>query len=326
MKRKNCCDAVGRCNRKTRLAGVDPNRNYGGLWGGSGASPNPLSDTYRGPGPFSEPEMKNVRELVATRQVVTLITNHTYSNLVLRVPGTIDQGFPLEEPQYKALGARMTAHNNYANLPGFGLYDTTGSTEDWTFWSAGGARASRSRSGRTEFHPPYEDRRRRGVPRPAAGSGGRQGRQPRGVLRDALGNRRDGAAFGPDGVGAGRLDARGSRSRLRRRHRRSARKRLHGGLGAKQFFQDKLESSMTTPAAADDFACARQPARRVRGRRYASRTPWPRRGRRLAWHACEPGDGFPAENGQLRPFPTTGPRRRSRSRSRARRTAWTTGA
>ena len=155
MKRKNCRDAIGTCDRHTRLSGVDPNRNYGGLWGGSGASPNPLSDTYRGPGPFSEPEIQNVRELVASRQVVTLITNHTYSNLVLRVPGTVDQGFPLEEPQYKALGARMTAHNDYANIPGFGLYDTTGGAEDWTFWTAG-ALSFTYEIGATEFHPPYE--------------------------------------------------------------------------------------------------------------------------------------------------------------------------
>jgi hypothetical protein len=32
-----------------------------------------------------------------------------------------DFGFPLEEPQYKALGALMTAHNGYAKDPGFGL-------------------------------------------------------------------------------------------------------------------------------------------------------------------------------------------------------------
>jgi hypothetical protein len=53
MKRKNCRDAVGTCNRRTRLSGVDPNRNYGGLWGGPGASTNPSSDVYRGPSPFS---------------------------------------------------------------------------------------------------------------------------------------------------------------------------------------------------------------------------------------------------------------------------------
>jgi hypothetical protein len=155
MKRKNCRDAVGKCDRSSRLKGVDPNRNYGGLWGGPGASTNPGSDTYRGPAPFSEPEIQNVKELVGSRQVVTLITNHTYSNLVLRAPGTIAQRFPLDEPQQRDLGARMAAHNGYDNLPGFGLYDTTGGTEDWTFWTAG-ALSYTFEIGNVGFHPPYE--------------------------------------------------------------------------------------------------------------------------------------------------------------------------
>jgi hypothetical protein len=155
MKRKNCRDAVNKCNQVSRLQGVDPNRNYGGLWGGSGASPNPGSDVYRGPGPFSEPEVKNVKELVGARQVVTLITNHTYSNLILRSPGTVAQRFPLEEDAQRALGARMASHNGYANVPGFGLYDTTGGTEDWTFWTAG-ALSYTFEIGGTDFHPPFE--------------------------------------------------------------------------------------------------------------------------------------------------------------------------
>ena len=164
MKRKNCsvsqatpsqyrrhaCDD----NKAGRLRGTDPNRNYGGLWGGAGASVTWSDDTFRGDSPFSEPEVRNIRELVSTRQVTNLITNHTYSNLVLRPPGVADFGFPLEEPQYKALGAAMTAHNGYSNDPSFGLYDTTGATEDWTFWSAGGFGFT-FEIGPNEFHPPY---------------------------------------------------------------------------------------------------------------------------------------------------------------------------
>jgi hypothetical protein len=172
MKRKNCRDAMGKCDQKTRLSGVDTNRNYGGLWGGPGASPSSLSDTYRGPGPFSEPEVQAVRELVGTRQVVALISNHTYSNLVLRPPGVLDFGFPLEEPQLAALGAQLASHNGYSNIPGFGLYDTTGTTEDWTFWSAG-AVSYTFEIGASEFHPPYETgvvAEYLGLP-PAAGAG-----------------------------------------------------------------------------------------------------------------------------------------------------------
>ncbi len=165
MKRKNCkisentptqyragtCDA----NPAGRLRGTDPNRNYGGFWGGPGASTNWSSDTYRGDAPFSEPEVRNIRELQATRTITNLITNHTYSNLVLRPPGVADVGFPLDEPVYKALGERMAGHNGYSNIPSFGLYDTTGSTEDWTFWTAGSLGFT-FEIGPDEFHPPFE--------------------------------------------------------------------------------------------------------------------------------------------------------------------------
>ena len=49
----------------------------------------------------------------------------------------------------------MTAHNGYSNIPGFGLYDTTGTTEDWSFWSTGGLGFT-FEIGPSEFHPPYE--------------------------------------------------------------------------------------------------------------------------------------------------------------------------
>jgi hypothetical protein len=166
MKRKNCRVsastpskyAKGTCddNKAGRLRGTDLNRDYGGLWGGSGASTVWSDDTYRGDGPFSEPEVQNIRELISTRQVTNLITNHTFSNLVLRVPGVASFGFPLDEPQYKALGASLAAHNGYSNIPGFGLYDTTGATEDWSFWSTGGL-AFTFEIGGIDFHPAYAD-------------------------------------------------------------------------------------------------------------------------------------------------------------------------
>ncbi|MFW6869425.1 M14 family metallopeptidase [Nocardioides sp. CPCC 206347] len=166
MKRKNCRIssstpaqyASGTCgdNAAGRLRGTDPNRNYGGLWGGSGASVSWSNDTFRGDAPFSEPEIQNIRELQSTRSITNLITNHTFSNLVLRPPGVADMGAPLEESLVKALGARMTSHNGYANIPGYGLYDTTGSTEDWTFWTAGSLGFTYE-IGPDEFHPPYNN-------------------------------------------------------------------------------------------------------------------------------------------------------------------------
>ena len=168
---------------------MDPNRNYGGFWGGAGASTNPTRDTFRGTGPFSEPETQNIRWLHSERQITNLITNHTYSNLVLRPPGVADTRPPLEEPLLEQLGARMTSHNDYANIPGYGLYDTTGSTEDWTFWTCRQPRLHvRDRAERVP--PAVPDRSGGRVPRPGPGRGRGPGRQPRGLLRDAGVDRR----------------------------------------------------------------------------------------------------------------------------------------
>ena len=148
--------------------GVDPNRNYGAFWGGPGASADPTNETYRGPGPFSEPETQNVRDLVSKRQVVTLITNHTFSNLVLRPPGIQAQGETPDEPLYKQFGAEMTAENGYSNDFGYQLYDTTGTTEDWSYNATGGlgftyeigcvAKAEGTSECTTgHFHPPFAE-------------------------------------------------------------------------------------------------------------------------------------------------------------------------
>jgi len=144
-RRKNCRlpddSAAGNCTTSVGLAenGVDPNRNYGGLWGGPGADTNPLTQTYRGPGPFSEPESRNVQAVVSRNQVMSLITNHTTAGLVLRAPGLASLGDPVDEDRgYKALGDAMAKENGYFSQKSFELYDTTGTTEDWSYNSTGG--------------------------------------------------------------------------------------------------------------------------------------------------------------------------------------------
>jgi hypothetical protein len=136
--------------------GVDLNRNYGGLWGGPGASELFTDPDYRGAGPFSEPETQNIRELISARHVTTLITNHTFSNLVLRPPGIRSAGETIDEPTMKALGAQMTAQNGYRNIHGWQLYDTTGTTEDWSYNATGGYGYT-FEIGPREFHPPFPE-------------------------------------------------------------------------------------------------------------------------------------------------------------------------
>ncbi|WP_100499645.1 M14 family zinc carboxypeptidase [Geodermatophilus chilensis] len=146
--------------------GVDPNRNYGGYWGGPGASDLFADPTYRGAAAFSEPETQNVRELVSGRHVTTLITNHTFSNLVLRPGGVapdqvapsegIPLGDPYDEGALKELGDAMAAQNGYTSQHAWELYDTTGSTEDWSYNATGGFGYT-FEIGPDEFHPPFPE-------------------------------------------------------------------------------------------------------------------------------------------------------------------------
>ncbi|RHW29100.1 carboxypeptidase [Nocardioides immobilis] len=174
-KRKNCrvvdgqdtpdgtCRAFSATSPGGFGIGIDPNRNYGGFWGGPGASATFADPTYRGAGPFSEPETQNIRELISSRQVTTMISNHTFSNLVLRPngvhPDTIGPdgnpvGNPPDEEGMRALGAEMTAANGYRNIHGWELYDTTGTTEDWSYNATGGFGFT-FEIGPDEFHPPF---------------------------------------------------------------------------------------------------------------------------------------------------------------------------
>lgn len=176
-KRKNCrikdgaTPTAAECANADSSVGVDPNRNYGGFWGGPGAGLQIDGDeTYRGPAPFSEPEVANVRQYISTHQVQTMITNHTFTGLVLRPPGIKSQGPPPDEEPYKALGDGMAKFNGYVSQKGYELYDTTGTTEDWSYYATGGYGFT-FEIGFSEFHPEFQ----RGVVTEWQGEAGRQG-------------------------------------------------------------------------------------------------------------------------------------------------------
>ncbi|WP_072479434.1 M14 family zinc carboxypeptidase [Amycolatopsis australiensis] len=164
MKRKNCdvkdsppqyATGVCKANPAGRVRGTDPNRNYAGFWGGSGAEIAWSGDTFRGSAPFSEPETRNIRSVISNRQVTNLITWHTNAALVLRPPGVADVRPPLEEPAYKALGDQLASRNGYVSEPSWALYDTTGTTEDWSYWATGGWGFTIEVGG-AGFHEAYE--------------------------------------------------------------------------------------------------------------------------------------------------------------------------
>ena len=66
--------------------GVDPNRNYGYMWGVLNVNTSshvPSDETYVGPRAFSEPETRAVRDLVARELFGGVLTYHSYSQLIL---------------------------------------------------------------------------------------------------------------------------------------------------------------------------------------------------------------------------------------------------
>ena len=126
---------LGRPGRERRR----PEPQLRPVLGRPGLRHRPATQTYRGPAPFSEPESRNVQWLVSHNQVTTLITNHTTAGARAararpgggRRPGR-------REPRLQALGDDMAKQNGYFSQKGFELYDTTGTTEDWSYNATGG--------------------------------------------------------------------------------------------------------------------------------------------------------------------------------------------
>ena len=180
-RRKNC-DGQLLPSLPCELAwGVDPNRNYGYNWGGSGSSSDITSQSYHGPAPRSEPEVQAVWNFVRTHEVTTLLTIHNVAALVLRPPGTSGAGRAPDEARMKAIGDEMGTAAGYTSQFGFELYDTSGTTEDDSYAATGGYGFTVEMGPPDgNFHMPYET----GVVAEWTGANGHS--QNRGGLREAL--------------------------------------------------------------------------------------------------------------------------------------------
>lgn len=121
--------------------GVDLNRNYGYHWGEGGASKDPESDIYRGPGPFSEPETQAVKAFVESHlgNLRILLTYHSFSELILYPWGhthsPIGDGKALAA--YQAMAKTMAQMTGYKPEQSSDLYIASGDTTDWS-WGAHG--------------------------------------------------------------------------------------------------------------------------------------------------------------------------------------------
>lgn len=138
-RRKNCNGEILGPQLPCELAwGVDPNRNYGNLWGGPGSSSDVTSQSYHGPAPRSESETQAVWNYVRTHHVTTLVSIHNVAALVLRPPGVSGSGMAPDEPRMKAIGDAIANAAGYTSQFGFELYDTAGTTEDDSYAATGG--------------------------------------------------------------------------------------------------------------------------------------------------------------------------------------------
>jgi murein tripeptide amidase MpaA len=115
--------------------GVDPNRNYPEHWGYDdfGSSPQTSSDTYRGPGPASEPEVQAQIDLHEEVGFEFAMSYHSYGELLLYPQGWQVQTPSADDPVYVAL----TGTDTDPAVPGYNpgvsadLYTTNGEYTDW---------------------------------------------------------------------------------------------------------------------------------------------------------------------------------------------------
>jgi carboxypeptidase T len=128
--------------------GVDPNRNYGYMWGTlniNTSSHVPSDPTYVGPRAFSEPETQAVRNLVARELFRGVITYHSYSQLILYPWGYTSEPIPdaSDLSTMTKLAKRMQqlirgVHGEtYTPQQSSQLYPTAGDTTDWTYGEYG---------------------------------------------------------------------------------------------------------------------------------------------------------------------------------------------
>jgi hypothetical protein len=132
--------------------GTDLNRNYGFHWDQGGSDDFPCGETYHGPTADSEPETTAIENYVVTlfedqrgdgdtdpapiTTTGTLITLHTYGELVLWPWGWTGIDAP-NHSHLRTLGRKLSYYNDHYPQQSNDLYQTTGSTDDWSYGQLG---------------------------------------------------------------------------------------------------------------------------------------------------------------------------------------------
>ena len=116
--------------------GVDLNRNFAHNWGGIGASSLSLSDTYAGPGPFSEPETQAIRDLALAQQFDIYLDYHSPTQQILYPWGYTETPAPIRS-LLSAIAGRMAGliqdvhDTEYEPIQAVYLSPHSGTSFDW---------------------------------------------------------------------------------------------------------------------------------------------------------------------------------------------------
>uniref|UniRef100_A0A8K9UCV2 Carboxypeptidase A6 n=2 Tax=Oncorhynchus TaxID=8016 RepID=A0A8K9UCV2_ONCMY len=128
-------------NVKYHCRGVDANRNWKVKWCEEGASSHPCDDTYCGPFPESEPEVKAVAKFLRKhkKRVKAYVSIHAYAQMLLYPYSykyaTIPNFNCVESAAHNAVTALYSAYGvRYRYGPASTtLYVSSGSSMDWAY-------------------------------------------------------------------------------------------------------------------------------------------------------------------------------------------------
>ncbi len=130
MWRKNRRDNPGDCE------GVDMNRNYDFHWGEEGSSGNMCDQTYRGTGPFSEPETRVLRDFIFAHDFVIHDSYHSVIGTILYPWGYTTSAAP-DAALFASICNERVSESGYDYYQGSGLYPVSGGCFDWSYGVAG---------------------------------------------------------------------------------------------------------------------------------------------------------------------------------------------
>ncbi|KAK3839859.1 MAG: carboxypeptidase A2, pancreatic, isoform CRA_b [Linnemannia gamsii] len=121
--------------------GIDPNRNWGHMFGGDGSSSNPCNEGYHGPEAFAALESKMMSDFILDRKnVVAYIDFHAYSQLWMSPFGGDCSQIPKDDEDLMegGMGAAKALHDVHGKKFSVGsicnvIYQASGGSIDWTY-------------------------------------------------------------------------------------------------------------------------------------------------------------------------------------------------